>query len=777
VTGPEGERAPLSKPPMSSSTPHARGLAVTLGAFALACGGPESARDSAASMTGIGVGTDDPSSDGTADASTLGDTAGDSTGVPECDPACEGVCIEGECCAFESACGEICCPSGDVCSFQECVTPGADCIDASECADHEYCEYSLGEPAEPGMGGLCQGGASLATGKCLPEPPECPPGVVPEGDEIDCLPKCEVIPEGGFAPTVKYHWQGGDSMMTPVVVQLDDDNCDDIVDERDIPEIVFATFAGGAYTTNGTLRVISIVNGAMVEKWSASPQAPQFNPGLSIAAGDIDGSPGNEVIVCAVDGRVLAYDHDGTPLWTSSASGSCFMPSIADFDQDGIPEVLAESAIFDGATGVLETNLTWQQTVSAADMDADGRLEVVGPRYVFASDGTLLADSGVAGYQHAIADFDLDGAPEIAAIDRPAHALYVWRWVPGVGVETIRAGIDINDGMPPCEGGDGGGPPTVADFDGDGTPDVGVAAGVGYTVFAGDDIMNPAIMVPTDTIMWLTPAVDCSSRATGSSVFDFDGNGAAEVVYGDEQYLRIYDGTTGTILFETCNTTGTLWEYPLITDVDSDGHADIIAIANSYSSITCPADGSKQQGLRVFGDLEGRWVRTRRVWNQHHYHVTNVEEDGTIPLAEAANWTTPGLNNFRQNVQPEGEFAAPDLVVTVLPYCALTERGATARVRNIGQAAVPAGVVVGFYAGDPAAGGEPLGSGLTTKALYPAEAQDVILLLDATSPPGVLDGSIPVFAVVDDGMPMHAWHQCNVDNDKASAPVPCPVAG
>ena len=34
-----------------------------------------------------------------------------------------------------------------------------------------------------------------------------------------------------------------------------------------------------------------------------------------------------------------------------------------------------------------------------------------------------------------------------------------------------------------------------------------------------------------------------------------------------------------------------------------------------------------------------------------------------MPLTEQANWTVTGLNNFRQNVQPEGEFAAPDLIV------------------------------------------------------------------------------------------------------------------
>ncbi|HWB82248.1 MAG TPA: VCBS repeat-containing protein [Nannocystaceae bacterium] len=716
--------------------------------------------------------------------SSAGSESGDTVALDEsssttaggCDPECEGECIEGVCCPLESACDGVCCNEGDVCSFQECVTPGDECIDASECADNEYCEYSLGEPGGMGgMMGMCIGGEMPATGKCLPEPPECPAGVEPEGDDIDCLPLCEVIPAGGFEPTVKYHWQGGDSMMAPMVIQLDDDNCDMIVDEKDIPDIVFATFAGGNYTVNGTLHAISIIDGAIVEKFAVNPQAPQFNPGLSIATGDIDGLPGNEIVVCGVNGNVMAFDGLGNQRWVSSTATGCFMPSIADFDQDGVPEVLTEASIYDGATGVEESTFAWQQTTSAADMDGDGMLEVVGPRYIFEADGTMLADSGVAGYQHAVADLDLDGSPEVAAINRPAHTLYVWRYVPGVGVENIRTGIDINNGLPPCDGGDGGGPPTIADFNGDGTPDVGVAAGVGLTAFDGALITNAATP-DAGTIMWLTPAVDCSSRATGSAVFDFDGDGRAEVVYGDEQYLRIYDGSTGNVLFETCNTTGTLWEYPIITDVDSDGHADIIAVSNSYSSITCPLDSSKQSGVRVFGDLEGRWVRTRRVWNQHHYHVTNVNEDGTIPTIEAANWTVERLNNFRQNVQPEGEFAAPDLVVSVLPLCSPSQFGIVARVRNIGQAAVPAGVAVGFYDGDPTAGGALLGTGMTTKTLYPAEAEDVVLELDPP-PQSLVDGSNDAWVVVDDGNPDHPWTECRPENNTASGPVPCQITG
>jgi len=42
---------------------------------------------------------------------------------------------------------------------------------------------------------------------------------------------------------------------------------------------------------------------------------------------------------------------------------------------------------------------------------------------------------------------------------------------------------------------------------------------------------------------------NASSNVTGSSVFDFDANGAAEVVYADECFLRMYDGSTGTVRY------------------------------------------------------------------------------------------------------------------------------------------------------------------------------------------------------------------------------------
>ncbi len=558
-------------------------------------------------------------------------------------------------------------------------------------------------------------------------------------------------------------------MMASIVIQLDDDNCDNIIDDRDIPEIVFATFLSSKYNENGTLWAVSLIDGKLVEKWNVNPKTDGIQPGRSIAGGNIDGLPGNEVVTCTQTGKVRALKGDGNPLWTSGAGG-CFMPSIGDLDGDGAPEVVVESRVLDGKTGATKATLTPANSANIvlSDMTGDGKLDIVTPTRLYKADGTLIADTGLDGRYHAIGDFDKDGKAEVASIDKAKHLLSVWHYDAAASgkFKVIRTGIDINGTnpniCPPGSSGSttGGGPPTVGDFNGDGTPDVAVAGGIGYTVIDGTKILNPAVPA-NQTNLWLKNTKDCSSAATGSSIFDFEGDGLAEAVYSDEHYFRIYRGTDGQELWKTCNTTGTLFEYPLVADVDADGQADIVVISNDYSSITC--EGIKTRGLRIWGDDKGNWVRTRRIWNQHAYHVTNVNDDGSIPANEAKNWTQPRLNNFRQNVQPVGEFSAPDLIVSLVPRC-VSGFQLVATVRNIGQASVPAGVVVGFYENDPASGGTLLGTGTTNKTLYPAEAEDVVLSL-ASPAPNVTDGTSLLYAVVDDGNPPHAWVECRQDNN------------
>jgi hypothetical protein len=773
-------------------------LFATISALLLACssGGSTTSSSSSAGTSSGGAG------------GTMGTGTGGQGGACVAGTSCDGgkgVCAGGVCCAPTSVCGSACCAATDVCNFEHCETPGATCVDASDCPPGSYCDYALGTPGSMGAGGSCQGGVVPATGKCLSLPPECAPGQDP-GSPITCLPKCEYHPTSDFTPTVKFSWGGdtappysSDVMMAPIVVNLDDDNCDMKVNQDDIPEIVFSTFTGGAYFKQGTLHAISIVNGQLVDKLTV-PNVVQ--PGGGLAAADLDGDGRPEIVGCMNPGPsgaaccdalaqntgAIAFKADGTTLWTSPDTSQVHCgyeaPVIGDLDGDGHPEVVIGWTVLDGATGAVKKNLDPTATYGAkitglSDLDGDGHLDVTDGQRAYRADGTVIwdlrsgSDAIPVGY-HAVGDFDLDGKPEVVVISSSGpHTMSLVTYDPmsASHAKVIRKGVDINNGNSTAAfcgvaSEYGGGPPTVADFNGDGVPDVGAAGAVGYVVFDGAKMMNAAI--PNASLaLWFKTTHDCSSAVTGSSVFDFDGDGRAEVVYSDEYHLWMYDGQTGNNLIpSTCNTTGTLWEYPVVADVDNDGQADIVVASNAYG-ITCPDDGSKQSGIRILGSASAGWVRTRRIWNEHTYHITNVSESGQVPANELANWTQMGLNNYRLNRQPGSVFAAPDAVVSVGPRCDASGYALVATVRNLGTAPLPAGVAVGFYEGTPPSG-SLLGVGATTKTLYPAEAENVVLPL-ASPPPAITTGMTPVYAVVDDGMPMHPWHECRTDNDVSMA--------
>ena len=55
-------------------------------------------------------------------------------------------------------------------------------------------------------------------------------------------------------------------------------------------------------------------------------------------------------------------------------------------------------------------------------------------------------------------------------------------------------------------------------------------------------------------------------------------------------------------------------------------------------------------GIRVYHDRQEGWARTRKIWNQHAYSITNVNNDGSIPAHPATHWLSRALNTFRSNV-------------------------------------------------------------------------------------------------------------------------------
>jgi hypothetical protein len=402
---------------------------------------------------------------------------------------------------------------------------------------------------------------------------------------------------------------------------------------------------------------------------------------------------------------------------------------------------------------------------TAAELDGDpsNGMELVGGGAVYHMDGTLYwsvldhIGAGVAGYP-AVADLDGDGAPDVAAVFPSTHEVYAFTH----DGTPIWGPMDVNNGVPAAASApQGGGPPTIADFDGNGRPDVATAGGYGYLVLNGQ----------TGAVLWQSTATtDTSSRVTGSSVFDFEGDGPAEAIYNDEHNLRVYRGADGQVLVKLCSTSGTLWENPVIVDVDGDDHAEIVVMDNNYAINTCDADvggGSSHTGFKVIGDQMNRWVRTRRIWNQHTYHVTNVNDDGTVPRDESDNWATAGLNDFRQNVQTKNVFAAPDLTARDLratqDRCAQNVLVLVVTVLNQGASVAPARTPVTFYVQQGGAF-QAVGTVMTTGPIFPGASETVSL---PWSPPGGdAVGPWDVRAVVDDdGTGKGVVNECDETNN------------
>ncbi len=627
-------------------------------------------------------------------------------------------CVAGACvpeCPSGVRCGGACCAAGDACVAGQCVTPTDPCLDSVDCAPDEFCEPAIG--------------------RCLPDLPDPDP--------------CEVArPPSKFEPVLKWHWPDPTPIANPSYYQAVSAPIVVPTDQSHEPSVAVTTCNAIVQTPNpGYLRLLDGATGA--ELWDASTDAMQtlVDCTHSPAAADIDADGKVEFIAMASSWELVAFDETGKLEWRSTRPGGApylfptdmyaSAPVLADLDVDGKGEVVLGGVVFDSA-GVLVAgdgkdavgSLGAGSCSIVADVDGNGKQEVLGGNVAYRNDGTTLwSQASLDDGFPAIADFELDGTPELVVSNK--SGLRVQNAVTGAELHSLPMSI-IEPGLP-----------VIADFDGDGKNEIGVqnrasANDCHFAVYEYDAVTGLSEK-------WKSPLIQCSIYAAATA-FDFEGDGTVEILAHDDCFIVALDGSTGAQLLRLSAPHATWTEFVSLADVDGDLSADILFSAHDvwngapiFWEANCGygAGEGLRHGVFVYSDPDGAWMPTRRVWNQQAYHITNVRGDGALPKPENASWGPKGFNNYRVAAQGKGATKAADLVVSLsaalLGFCP-GEVKLVALVENQGSLGVPAGVVVRFYEGTPP-GGTLLGSGQTTQPLLPgaSEAVELVVPMLATS--------------------------------------------
>lgn len=366
-----------------------------------------------------------------------------------------------------------------------------------------------------------------------------------------------------------------------------------------------------------------------------------FSGGTAPAIADLDNDGYGELVIVGDDRLLRCFEHTGVQKFVSTVQagyvwGAKFsVPNIADMDGNGQPEVIIGNQVFSGQTGVLlaeggpalskgehparaMNGYSFAQTVCIDALpdsfcpDCDG-LEIVAGNQVLAVNlvaGTVtMATQAAAPFTDgftSVADFDRDGDLDGVIQGRKGALNYVYVWE--LESPTVMREFKLYTNWV-----EGASRPNIADLDGDGQLDIAFV-GFPWLYALGNDF----------SVLWTLPTSDASS-ITGTSMFDFCGDGTVDLIYRAYTHLQVLDGATGSVEWQDDCTSITHLEYPLVLDVDADGQTEIL--------ITCGQASSSDFGNVVAFEAVGTpGISSRKVWNQHGYFNTNINEDLSVPV-------------------------------------------------------------------------------------------------------------------------------------------------
>jgi FG-GAP-like repeat len=545
------------------------------------------------------------------------------------------------------------------------------------------------------------------------------------------------------------------------------------LDRDGVPEVV-------TYNCEGTQ--LYIINGATGQTKVTITSPSYFPGGTSPAIADLDGDGFGEIVIVSDDRRMRCYNHLGTLKWTTTNEvGHDYTyrfcsPSIADFDHSGTAEICIGNEIYSGQTGALLAS--GGPTLSAGEhpvrksggfsfnasvpmdvlpdgfcVDCQG-LEIVAGNMVLSVDlvaGTIKkVTQAPAGYSDgftSVVDINKDGTLDAIVQGRKNgwNTVYGWNTKTGTIIGEYKLLNNWTEGASRVN---------IADMNDDQQLEMNfISYPQMYTLRSNF------------SVLWIKQNDDVSA-VTSSSVFDFCGDGSADIIYRGQSKLQILEGATGVVKWEDGCTSATHIECPLILDVDADGQTEVV--------ITCGAGPNGSGRVTCYETINTPGIPSRKVWNQHAYFSTNIEEDLRVPrYQQNPHLIADGvkMNGFlNQYFNPT--FPAPDGSIDIQSVtCVGDSIALRVEVCNSGQNVLPATTPVSFYTSNPqVAGATWFYTTAFGKLLRPDSCTMVTLTLPRRANVQVYavlndNASLPVPFNLDQQFPVTTIGECNFMNN------------